>query len=84
MNLREDDHAKSRTFLASKIQVLVPLGLVDSFWAASFGVMMNIGALAVSASLRRSFQTGFRTLSGFLSSPVEATTWLAGVVISTR
>ena len=84
MNVRDEAHAKSRTFSAAKVQVFVPEGAVPSFASASSRVMMSTGVSEVSARARRSCQTGRRTSSGFWRTPVEATTWSSGAVMLTR
>ncbi len=52
MNLRLAAKAKSRTFLASKIQVFVCLLRCDSFSFASSGVITNFGVLDCLASAK--------------------------------
>ncbi len=73
MNLRDEAHAKSRTFSARNTHVLVPSGLDDSFFSASSGVTMNVGSSEVSARRNRSRCITVSTSSGFCSSPVAAT-----------
>ena len=83
MNLRDEAQAKSRTFSAAKVQVLVPSGAVLSLASASSRVTIRTGVSDVSARARRSRQTGRRTSSGFWRTPVDATMWSSGAVMLT-
>ena len=73
MNLVEDDQAKSLTFSALNLHVLLPVGLDDSFSKASCGVTMKLGLSAVTA-VRRFLCNAVNTSSGLVRRPVEETT----------
>ena len=73
MNLRLEAHAKSRTLLALKCQVLVAVLRDFSASPASSWVTMSTGLVALRAWRRRSRWVALSTASGFCSSPVLAT-----------
>ena len=84
MNFRLDAQPKSRTFLASKIQVFSPESLVASFSRASSSVTMTTGwSNAFFACSNRRRWAGVSTDLGLESVPVEATMWSEGTVNST-
>ena len=84
MNLRELAQAKSRTFLAAKVQVLVPVARLLSFFTASSWLTMITGFFAVLACSKRFICVLVRTWAAFWSVPVAPTTWSAGAVMLTR
>ena len=76
----EAAHAKSRTRLALKCQVLVPLSARSPLAWASALVMICTGSAEVRALASRARWAGVHTAAGFVTVPVAATTNPPGTV----
>ena len=69
----EELNAKSRTLIASNVQVFLPFDLSFAFSNASDKVTISTGSEAVCAFCQRAICAALRTAAALRSSPVDAT-----------